>query len=61
MRTGGPTGHGSCVLDEALGKTEGGQIERFVRSLPDHIGHARRAVETPKIDPGEPEISETTP
>ncbi|MGM4892066.1 hypothetical protein [Tardiphaga sp. 839_C3_N1_4] len=52
---------GSCVLDEAMGRTEGGQIEQFVRSLPTHIRSAGNAVETIKLHPGELEISETTP
>jgi hypothetical protein len=57
---------GSCVLDEAMGKTQGGQIERFIRSLPEHIGRGRTTPEpaTPKDsmrahrrdDEGEPHV-----
>jgi len=56
---------GSCALDEAMGKTGGNEIERFIRSLPDHIRRAQRSAELTRsknsADPGEPEISETTP
>jgi hypothetical protein len=56
---------GSCVLDEAMGKTSGSRIEQFIRSLPDHIRRARRSRESTasknSADPGEPEIWETTP
>jgi hypothetical protein len=52
---------GSCVLDEAMGKTSGRQIEQFIRSLPDHIGRARPAAQKNAAGPGGPEISETTP
>jgi len=49
---------GSCILDQAMGKTGGRQIEQFVRSLPEHVGRARRSLEptTPKnpAGPGEP-------
>ena len=56
---------GGCVLDEAMANTSGKEIERFIRSLPDHIGHARHSTESRTSekfsDPGEWEISETTP
>jgi hypothetical protein len=56
---------GSCVLDEAMDKTDGTQIERFIRSLPDRIGRARTTRDsiTPKNlnDPGGAVFLETTP
>jgi hypothetical protein len=56
---------GTCVLDEAMAETAGREIERFIRLLPDHIGRARHSTESITSekfsDPGEWEISETTP
>jgi hypothetical protein len=56
---------GSCILNAAMSETSGRQIERFIRSLPNHIAGARVTVEPrsarDSIDPGEPEILETTP
>ena len=56
---------GSCVLDPAMSKTDGRQVELFVRSLPDHIARARSRIGSgtshSASDPGEWGISETTP
>ena len=56
---------GSCVLDPAIKTTSRDQLERFIRSLPLHIGRAGRAPDlstgVQSDDPGDPEISETTP
>jgi hypothetical protein len=54
---------GSCVLDEAMGKTSGKELERFIRSLPDHIRGAEGSlgVARQSVDRGRPENLETTP
>jgi hypothetical protein len=56
---------GSCVLDEAMGKTSGKEIERFVRWLSDHINRAQRSLggqpTGTSTDPGAPRNLETTP
>ena len=64
----GPPGHChggiiATILDEAMGKTSGKELERFIRSLPDHIRRAEGSLGLAKqsVDRGRPENLETTP
>jgi hypothetical protein len=54
---------GSSVLDAAMGKTSGKELERFIRSLPDHICRSQRSLGLAKhsVDRRGSENSETTP
>lgn len=56
---------GSCVLDQVMETTSGDQLERFIRSLPLHIGRAGPAtglrIGAQSDDPGGQEFSDRTP